>query len=158
MYGVNCDVPKTLVRWVIEALAENGSFAASSAVLKRILDTPISPELLPPDAVGKIAQKTEDIVGPYALHDFFLYWSVRYQYRPSKVFELAMLAFDGVFDGATVKKWLTVFWRRFFTQQFKRNCLPDGVRIGAIGFGTRGDFMIPSDGSGKLWLDEIQRF
>ena len=155
MYGVNCDVPKTLVRWVIEALAENGSFPASAAVLKRILDTPISPELLPPDAVGKIAQKTEDIVGPYALHDFFLYWSVRYQYRPTKVFELARLAFADAFDGATIKKWLTVFWRRFFTQQFKRNCVPDGVKIGSVALSPRGDWRMPSDASVAEWLREI---
>ena len=156
MYGVNADVPKTLVRWVIAALAENESFAASAAVLKRILDTPISPELLPPDAVGKIAQKTEDIVGPYALHDFFLYWAVRYQYTPVKLFEMACIAFNGVFDGATVKKWLTVFWRRFFNQQFKRNCLPDGVKVGSVGLSPRGDWQMPSDASAALWLQEIE--
>ena len=156
MYGVNADVPKTLVRWVIAALADTASFAAAAPVLKRILDTPISPELLPPDAVGKIAQKTEDIVGPYALHDFFLFWAVRYQYTPQKLFELATLAFDGVFDGATVKKWLTVFWRRFFNQQFKRNCLPDGVKVGSVGLSPRGDWQMPSDASAALWLREIE--
>jgi len=156
MYGVNADVPKTLVRWVIAALAETAAFAASAAVLKRILDTPISPELLPPDAVGKIAQKTEDIVGPYALHDFFLYWAVRYQYTPTKLFEMACVAFEGVFDAATVKKWLTVFWRRFFNQQFKRNCLPDGVKVGSVGLSPRGDWQMPSDASVALWLQEIE--
>ena len=156
MYGVNADVPKTLVRWVIAALAETESFAASATVLKRILDTPISPELLPPDAVGKIAQKTEDIVGPYALHDFFLYWAVRYQYTPAKLFALASLAFEGVFDGATIKKWLTVFWRRFFNQQFKRNCLPDGVKVGSVGLSPRGDWQMPSDAVSALWLQEIE--
>ena len=155
MYGVNADVPKTLVRWVIAALAETEDFAASAAVLKRILDTPISPELLPPDAVGKIAQKTEDIVGPYALHDFFLFWAVRYQYTPSKLFALASLAFEGVFDGATIKKWLTVFWRRFFNQQFKRNCLPDGVKVGSVCLSPRGEWQMPSDASAALWLQEI---
>ena len=145
MYGVNCDVPKTLVRFVIETLAENGSFPKSAAVLGRILDTPISPELLPPDAVGKIAQKTEDIVGPYALHDFFLYWAVRYQYRPSKIYALACIAFEGLFDGATIKKWLAVFWKRFFTQQFKRNCVPDGVKVGRVALSPRGDWRMPSD-------------
>ena len=156
MYGVNADVPKTLVRWVIAALAETAAFAASAAVLKRILDTPISPELLPPDAVGKIAQKTEDIVGPYALHDFFLFWAVRYQYTPGKLFALAMIAFKGVFDAATVKKWLTVFWRRFFNQQFKRNCLPDGVKVGSVGLSPRGEWQMPSDASAALWLQEIE--
>ena len=156
MYGVNADVPKTLVRWVIAALVETEAFAASAAVLKRILDTPISPELLPPDAVGKIAQKTEDIVGPYALHDFFLFWAVRYQYTPAKLFALASLAFEGVFDGATIKKWLTVFWRRFFNQQFKRNCLPDGVKVGSVGLSPRGDWQMPSDASAALWLQEIE--
>ena len=156
MYGVNADVPKTLVRWVIEALAQTEAFAASAAVLQRILDTPISPELLPPDAVGKIAQKTEDIVGPYALHDFFLFWAVRYQYTPVKLFEMACIAFEGVFDGATVKKWLTVFWRRFFNQQFKRNCLPDGVKVGSVGLSPRGDWQMPSDASSALWLQEIE--
>ncbi len=155
MYGVNADVPKTLVRWVITALAETTEFAASAAVLKRILDTPISPELLPPDAVGKIAQKTEDIVGPYALHDFFLFFAVRYQYTPTKLFELAQIAFAGVFDGAVIKKWLTVFWRRFFNQQFKRNCLPDGVKVGSVGLSPRGDWQMPSDASAALWLQEI---
>lgn len=156
MYGVNADVPKTLVRWVIAALAETKAFAASAAVLKRILDTPISPELLPPDAVGKIAQKTEDIVGPYALHDFFLFWSVRYQYTPEKLFEMAKIAFEGVFDGAVIKKWLTVFWRRFFNQQFKRNCLPDGVKVGSVGLSPRGEWQMPSDASAALWMREIE--
>ncbi len=156
MYGVNADVPKTLVRWVIAALAETKAFAAAAAVLQRILDTPISPELLPPDAVGKIAQKTEDIVGPYALHDFFLFWAVRYQYTPEKLFQLAKIAFVGVFDGVTIKKWLTVFWRRFFNQQFKRNCLPDGVKVGSVGLSPRGDWQMPSDASAALWLQEIE--
>ncbi len=156
MYGVNADVPKTLVRWVIAALAETESFAACAAVLKRILDTPISPELLPPDAVGKIAQKTEDIVGPYALHDFFLFWAVRYQYTPTKLYEMACIAFEGVFDGTIIKKWLTVFWRRFFNQQFKRNCLPDGVKVGSVGLSPRGEWRMPSDASAALWLQEIE--
>ncbi len=155
MYAVNADVPKTLVRWVITALAENGTFPNATAVLGRILDTPISPELLPPDAVGKISQKTEDIVGPYALHDFFLYYAVRYQYRPVKIFEMAKLAFDAHFDGATIKKWLTVFWRRFFNQQFKRNCTPDGVKIGSICLSPRGEWQMPSDASSAEWLREL---
>lgn len=156
MYGVNCDVPKTLVRWVIEALCEEEDFAASRDVLQRILDTPISPELLPPDAVGKIAQKTEDIVGPYALHDFFLYYAVRYQYRPAKIFALAKIAFDGIFDAQTVKRWLSVFWRRFFTQQFKRNCVPDGVKVGSVALSPRGDWQMPSDAVVAEWMREIE--
>ena len=156
MYGVNADVPKTLVRWIVTSIAEENIFPKASEVLLRVVDTPISPELLPPDAVGKIAQKTEDLVGPYALHDFFLYYAVRYQYTPSKIFDLATMAFDGIFDGATVKKWLTVFHRRFFNQQFKRNCVPDGVKVGTIALGPRGDWQMPSDASAALWLAEIE--
>ena len=156
MYSVNGDVPKTLVRWIVTSIAEEKVFPKASDVLLRVVDTPISPELLPPDAVGKIAQKTEDLVGPYALHDFFLYWAVRYQYAPSKIFALAMRAFDGIFDGATIKKWLTVFFRRFFNQQFKRNCVPDGVKVGSVGLSPRGDWQMPSDASSALWLAEIE--
>ena len=156
MYSVNADVPKTLVRWIVTSIAETNRWPAASDVLMRVVDTPISPELLPPDAVGKIAQKTEDLVGPYALHDFFLYYAVRYQYTPGKIFALASKAFDGVFDGATIKKWLTVFHRRFFNQQFKRNCVPDGVKVGTIALGPRGDWQMPSDASSALWLAEIE--
>ena len=155
MYSVNADVPKTLVRWIVTSIAEENIFPKASDVLLRVVDTPISPELLPPDAVGKIAQKTEDLVGPYALHDFFLYWAVRYQYRPTKIYALARIAFDGIFDGATIKKWLAVFFRRFFNQQFKRNCVPDGVKVGSVGLSPRGDWQMPSDASSALWLAEI---
>jgi NAD+ synthase (glutamine-hydrolysing) len=106
--------------------------------------------------VGKIAQKTEDIVGPYALHDFFLYYAIRYQYAPTKIFALAKKAFDGHFDGAAIKKWLTVFFRRFFTQQFKRNAMPDGVKVGSVSLSPRGDWHMPSDASCALWLAEIE--
>lgn len=152
MYGVNCGVPKTLVRWMIDSIAETDAFRASAPVLRDILDTPISPELLPPDANGKIAQQTEELVGPYALHDFFLYYTVRFGYLPEKVYTLARLAFGEDFDGATVKKWLLVFYRRFFTQQFKRSCLPDGVKLGSICLSPRGDWRMPSDASAALWL------
>ena len=155
MYAVNADVPKTLIRWIIQSIVDESILPEASEVLCRVLDTPISPELLPPDAVGKIAQKTEDIVGPYALHDFFLYYAVRYQYRPTKIFSLAARAFDGIFDGATIKKWLTVFWRRFFTQQFKRNCVPDGVKVGSVGLSPRGDWQMPSDASFADWMREL---
>ena len=155
MYGVNADVPKTLVRWIVTAIAEENVFPKASNVLLRVVDTPISPELLPPDAVGKIAQKTEDIVGPYALHDFFLYWAVRYQYTPTKIFALAQKAFADSFDGATIKKWLSVFFRRFFNQQFKRNCVPDGVAVGTVALSPRGEWQMPSDAASTLWLAEI---
>ena len=156
MYGVNGSIPKTLIRWIIEAIADSPDFAAAKAVLMDILDTPISPELLPPDAEGKIAQKTEDLVGPYALHDFFLFYALRYGFTPTKIYTLACRAFADDFDSETVKKWLKNFYRRFFTQQFKRNCQPDGVKVGSVGLGPRGDWMMPSDASARIWLDEAE--
>ena len=157
MYGVNASIPKTLMRWMIDTISETPEFAASRAVLQDILDTPISPELLPPDAQGKIAQYTEDLVGPYALHDFFLYYMVRYDFSPTKIYTLACRAFEGDFDAATIKKWLKSFCRRFFTQQFKRNCMPDGVKVGNISLSPRGDWRMPSDASARIWLEEIER-
>ncbi len=157
MYGVNSGVPKTLVRWIIQTVAESTMFPAAEAVLRRILDTPISPELLPPDETGRIAQKTEDLVGPYALHDFFLYQVVRYGRSPRKVFELARMAFKADFDAATILKWLKTFYRRFFSQQFKRNCMPDGVKIGSVALSPRGDWRMPSDAESQLWLSELER-
>lgn len=156
MYGVNSGVPKTLVRWVIQTATENPAFAASKDVLQSILDTPISPELLPPDEQGNIAQQTEDLVGPYALHDFFLYYAVRFGMRPRKIYELAKRAFADDFDDATILKWLKNFYRRFFTQQFKRNCIPDGVKIGSIALSPRGDWRMPSDAESALWLKECE--
>ncbi len=156
MYGVNGTVPKTLIRWIIEAVAEETAFAPAKAVLDDILDTPISPELLPPDASGKISQQTEDLVGPYALHDFFLYYMLRFGFAPGKIYTMACRAFRDDFEPDTIKKWLKTFYRRFFTQQFKRNCMPDGVRIGSVGLGPRGDWNMPSDVSGRIWLDEIE--
>ena len=156
MYGVNGTVPKTLIRWIIEAVAETETFAPAKAVLQDILDTPISPELLPPDAQGKISQQTEDLVGPYALHDFFLYHMLRYGFGPKKIYALACCAFAGDFDGETIKKWLKNFCRRFFTQQFKRNCMPDGVKVGSVGLGPRGDWTMPSDASSRIWLEEAE--
>ena len=156
MYGVNASIPKTLIRWVIETIAQNPQFAASKAVLEDVLDTPISPELLPPDASGKISQQTEDLVGPYALHDFFLYHMLRFDCPPKKIYTLACRAFAEDFDGETVKKWLKVFYRRFFTQQFKRSCMPDGVKVGTISVSPRGDWRMPSDASGRIWLDEVE--
>ena len=156
MYSVNGTVPKTLIRWIIEAVAEHPDYAPARAVLQDILDTPISPELLPPDAEGKISQQTEDLVGPYALHDFFLYYVLRFGFTPTKIYALACKAFEGDFDTATIKKWLKSFYRRFFTQQFKRNCMPDGVKVGSIGLGPRGDWRMPSDASSRVWLDEVE--
>ena len=157
MYGVNADIPKTLIRWIIETVAQKPEFAASKATLEDILDTPISPELLPPDAQGKISQQTEDIVGPYALHDFFLYYMLRFGFTPTKIYHLACRAFKDDFDGETVKKWLKTFYRRFFTQQFKCNCVPDGVAVGSVGLSPRASWRMPSDASGRIWLEEIEQ-
>lgn len=157
MYAVNGSVPKTLIRWMIAAIAEHPDYAVAKDVLLDILDTPISPELLPPDAQGKIAQQTEDIVGPYALHDFYLYYLLRYGYGPRKIYTLACRAFANDFDAATVKKWLTAFYRRFFTQQFKRNCQPDGIKALPISLSARSDWKMPSDASYKLWMKEIEK-
>ena len=156
MYGVNASVPKTLIRWMIEAIAQSPSFASVKEVLMDILDTPISPELLPPDAQGKISQQTEDIVGPYALHDYFLYNMLHFGFAPTKIYHLACKAFAQDFDAATVKKWMQVFYRRFFTQQFKRNCMPDGVKVGSVCLSPRGDWRMPSDATGRIWLEEIE--
>lgn len=154
MYGVNSGVPKTLVRWVIQTAAENEAFSSSRECLQSILDTPISPELLPPDEKGNILQQTEDVVGPYALHDFFLYYAIRFGYPPKKVFELCCIAFQDDFSCETILKWLKNFYRRFWTQQFKRNCMPDGVKIGSIALSPRGDWRMPSDVQYKAWMDE----
>ena len=154
MYGVNSGVPKTLVRWVIQTAAENEAFSSSRECLQSILDTPISPELLPPDEKGNILQQTEDVVGPYALHDFFLYYAIRFGYPPKKVFDLCCIAFKDDFSCETILKWLKNFYRRFWTQQFKLNCMPDGVKIGSIALSPRGDWRMPSDAQYKAWMDE----
>ncbi len=156
MYGVNCGVPKTLVRWMIAALIDYNIFPDSTHVLEDIIDTPISPELLPPDENGNIQQETEEIIGPYALHDFFLYYLLRFGFSPSKIYYLAQKAFKEDFDSETILKWLKVFYRRFFTQQFKRSCLPDGVKIGSVCLSPRGDWRMPSDASYGIWLREIK--
>ncbi|MBR4864275.1 MAG: NAD(+) synthase [Oscillospiraceae bacterium] len=156
MYGVNGAVPKTLIRWIIDTVSREATFAPAREVLLDVLDTPISPELLPPDAKGKISQQTEDIVGPYALHDFFLYYVLRWGFTPEKIFNLACRAFREDFSPETVKKWLVTFYRRFFSQQFKRNCQPDGVKLGSVGVGPRGDLHMPSDATAALWLEEAE--
>ena len=156
MYGVNASIPKTLIRWMIDSLVEYNVFPESTEVLRDVLDTPISPELLPPDASGKIAQETESIVGPYALHDFFLYHVLRFGFTPEKIYNLACRAFGEDFDGETVKKWLKTFYRRFVSQQFKRSCLPDGVKVGSVCLSPRGDWRMPSDASSKAWLSRAE--
>lgn len=154
MYGVNCSVPKTLVKHLVRAEAELIG-GECGEVLNDILNTEISPELLPPDENGKIAQKTEDLVGPYILHDFFLYYALRWAFAPDKIYFLAKQAFRGQFDDATILKWLKNFYRRFFAQQFKRSCVPDGVKIGSVTLSPRGDWRMPSDASASLWLDML---
>lgn len=156
MYAVNCSIPKTLVKYLVQWVADNIVDESTREVLLKVLDTPISPELLPPDPNGEICQKTEDIVGPYELHDFFLYHMVRYGASPSKILFLAKQAFAGVYDDCTIIKWLKSFYRRFFSQQFKRSCLPDGPKVGTISLSPRGDWRMPSDASAKLWLDELE--
>lgn len=157
MYGVNGGVPKTLVRWMVASLAESGLFPESSEVLKDILDTPISPELLPADEKGNISQQTEDIVGPYALHDFFIYNFVRYGFSPEKIFLLAKRAFKDDFSEEIILKWLKSFYRRFFTQQFKRSCQPDGVRIGSVALGGKDFYSMASDASFNLWMEQAEK-
>lgn len=155
MYGVNAGIPKTLVKHLVQWVAENGMDEASKATLLDIVDTPISPELIPANENGEIKQKTEDLVGPYELHDFFLYYFLRFGFRPSKIYFLAQTAFSGVYDDETIKKWLQTFFRRFFNQQFKRSCLPDGPKVGSISISPRGDWRMPSDASSAAWLKEI---
>lgn len=154
MYGVNGGIPKTLVRHLVSHVAQH-SDEALKTVLLDILDTPVSPELLPPTE-GEISQRTEDLVGPYELHDFFLYQILRYGDRPRKVFRLAKYVFEGQYDDETIKKWLHTFYRRFFQQQFKRSCLPDGPKIGSVSLSPRGDWRMPSDAMATLWLEELQ--
>lgn len=156
MYGVNAGVPKTLVKHLVTWVAEHDVDSASRATLLDIVDTPISPELIPADADGNIRQITEDLVGPYELHDFFLYYFLRFGFRPSKIFLLAARTFKGVYDEETIKKWLQTFCRRFFNQQFKRSCLPDGPKVGSISISPRGDWRMPSDASSEMWLKEIE--
>ena len=155
MYAVNAGVPKTLIRHVVAQAAEDTDNATLAATLRDILDTPVSPELLPPSE-GEIAQKTEDLVGPYELHDFFLYYTVRCAFRPAKIWRMALDVFDGKYDRETLLKWLKNFYRRFFAQQFKRSCLPDGPKIGSVALSPRGDWRMPSDAWATLWLKEAE--
>ena len=154
MYGVNASIPKTLVRHLVRYAADHSEPRLREALLD-VLDTPVSPELLPPKD-GEIAQKTEELVGPYELHDFFLYYMLRFGFTPGKLYRMACRSFAGRYDGATVKHWLTAFYRRFFTQQFKRSCLPDGPKVGSVTLSPRGDFRMPSDASWKVWQRELE--
>lgn len=156
MYGVNCSVPKTLVRYLVQFFADTCENDILKKVLYDVLDTPVSPELLPPKE-GEIAQKTEDLVGPYELHDFFLYYTLRLGYGPEKIFRLACVTFEGAYDKKTIAKWLNTFFRRFFAQQFKRSCLPDGPKVGTVSVSPRGDLRMPSDASRALWQTELDR-
>ena len=155
MYGVNASVPKTLVRHLVKYAADDTKDEALKNVLYDVLDTPVSPELLPPKD-GDIAQKTEDLVGPYELHDFFLYFMLRFGYEPSKIFRIACMTFDGEYDKETIFKWLETFCRRFFSQQFKRTCLPDGPKVGTVALSPRGDWRMPSDACVAVWMKDLE--
>ena len=157
MYGVNGGLPKTLIRLVVHHYAETTGKDELAKVLYDILDTPVSPELLPADDNGDIAQKTEDIVGPYELHDFYLFYMLRYGMAPDKLFRLAKHAFEGKYDDETLIKWLKNFVKRFFAQQFKRSCLPDGPKVGSVCVSPRGDLKMPSDASCTEWLKIIDQ-
>ena len=155
MYAVNASVPKTLVRHLVKYYADTCGDELLEKTLLDVLDTPVSPELLPPEE-GKISQKTEDLVGPYELHDFFLYYMLRCGYEPLKIYRLAKIAFEGKYDDEFIMKWLKIFYRRFFAQQFKRSCLPDGPKVGSVAVSPRGDLRMPSDACGRIWLDELE--
>ena len=156
MYGVNASVPKTLVRHLVRYYADTCGDEKLSAILLDVLDTPVSPELLPPKD-GVIAQKTEDLVGPYELHDFYLYYVLRFGYEPSKIYRIAKHAFKSVYDDETILKWLKKFYWRFFSQQFKRSCLPDGPKVGTVALSPRGDWRMPSDASAAVWIQDLER-
>lgn len=156
MYGVNVSIPKTLVRHLVRYYVDLCEDQVLKDVLLDVLDTPVSPELLPPQD-GQIAQKTEDLVGPYELHDFVLYYVLRFGFSPAKIFRLAKIAFAGVYEDDVILKWMETFYRRFFAQQFKRSCLPDGPKVGSVAVSPRGDLRMPSDACGALWLEEVQK-
>ena len=156
MYGVNVSVPKTLVRHLVRYYADTCGDEKLTEVLLDILDTPVSPELLPPEN-GVISQKTEDLVGPYELHDFYLYYMLRFGFAPDKIYYLAKQAFKGEYDNEVILKWLKTFMRRFFAQQFKRSCLPDGPKVGTVAVSPRGDLRMPSDACSRIWMDQVER-
>lgn len=155
MYGVNAGVPKTLVRHLVQYFADTCGDELLSGVLQDVLDTPVSPELLPPEN-GTISQKTEDLVGPYELHDFFLYYMLRFGYSPAKIYRIAGITFQGIYEKETIMKWMKTFYRRFFAQHFKRSCLPDGPKVGSVAVSPRGDLRMPTDASARIWLEELE--
>ena len=158
MYGINGSIPKTLVRKLVEwAASHYAEDARIREILFDVVATPVSPELLPTDDAGEIAQKTEDLVGPYELHDFFLYHFINSGYSPSKLLHVAELAFEGAYDRQTILGWLRVFFRRFFSQQFKRSAMPDGPKVGLVSLSPRGDWRMPSDASARIWLKELDK-
>lgn len=156
MYAVNCSIPKTLVKFLVKWVSGNMVDQKTKEILDSILETPITPELLPPNASGEIIQKTEELIGPYELHDFFLYHMIRYGASPKKILFLAEKAFKGSYTHDAIKNWLKVFYKRFFSQQFKRSCLPDGPKVGTISLSPRGDWRMPSDAEAKMWLKELE--
>ncbi len=156
MYGVNASIPKTLVKYLVRWFALNGEDEVKKTLLD-IVDTPISPELIPAYKNGEIKQKTEDLVGPYELHDFFLYYILRYGFSPVKIYYLAKMAFKDFYEEDVIKKWMKTFYRRFFQQQFKRSCLPDGPKVGSVSLSPRGDWRMPSDACAHLWLSECDK-
>ena len=155
MYGVNVSIPKTLVRHLVHFYADECENGELKNVLIDVLDTPVSPELLPPTN-GKISQKTEELVGPYELHDFFLYYVLRFGFEPEKIYRLCKIAFQNQYSEVEMKKWLSTFYRRFFSQQFKRSCLPDGPKVGTVAVSPRGDLRMPSDASAGVWLEQLE--
>ncbi len=157
MYAVNTSIPKTLVRYLVRWITDNNIEDAAKDTLLDVIDTPVTPELLPTNDKGEITQITEEVVGPYELHDFFLYYLLRFGFRPSKIFYLAQKAFKGKYDEATIKKWLLTFIKRFFSQQFKRSCMPDGPKVGSVNLSPRGDWRMPSDASSKMWIEELSK-
>jgi NAD+ synthase (glutamine-hydrolysing) len=156
MYAVNTGIPKTLVRFMVQWVARNQMDEATAKILADVVDTPVSPELLPATADGKISQKTEDLVGPYELHDFFLYYVLRFGFQPRKILWMACRAFDGVYTEKIILSWLRIFYKRFFAQQFKRSCLPDGPKVGSVSLSPRGDWRMPSDAVVRLWMEDLK--
>jgi NAD+ synthase (glutamine-hydrolysing) len=155
MYAVNSGIPKTLVRYLVRWIAENQMEDSVDSILQDIMETPVSPELLPVGSEGQMTQFTEEVVGPYVLHDFFLFYTLRYGFRPAKIFFLAQQAFHDEYSNAVILNWMNVFFRRFFSQQFKRSCIPDGPKVGSVNLSPRGDWRMPSDASVEVWLREI---
>jgi NAD+ synthase (glutamine-hydrolysing) len=157
MYGVNAGIPKTLVRHLVNWVTENQFDKTAQKTLRDIVETPVSPELLPVDSKGKMTQFTEDLIGPYELHDFFLFYMLRYGFSPDKIYFLAQHAFKNVYKNEVILTGMEVFYRRFFSQQFKRSCMPDAPKVGSVNLSPRGDWRMPSDASSRLWLDEIEK-